>query len=224
MSQATAQAVMKRTTTPDQVTSLVRRFCNRVVPGGKPVYLEETPQPGARPQQCFKNVEAKISGDGGSVQHGWTIWFWASVLMEAEFHGVWKSPSGELVDVTPRLADVKRVLFLPDAKRQYEGRQIDNIRHALSKDELVTDFIALAETAFWVMNRGSRADRDEVPVRELNDIEKAVLIVTERASMELSQGRKANDPCLCDSGQKYRSCCSSDVKLLLKDVRRPASR
>src|SRR6516165_9247279 len=55
---------------------------------------------GAVPGYCLGNVEAAVSQFGGEIVLGW------HVARNREFlslchHAVWKSPSGELVDITP---------------------------------------------------------------------------------------------------------------------------
>jgi hypothetical protein len=209
--------LMTRTTTPQRVSQLVRKFCRRVVPDGEPLYLHCGTVDAAIPQECFQNVAARVAADGGSVQHGWTIWMWPSVLLEAEFHAVWRAPEGDLVDVSPRIAKEDRILFLPDPSRVYAGRQVDNIRQPLSKDDVVKDFIALAEARFWVLNRGDRADAHEVAIEDPR--ERAVLMLGAMTGHMLFQRMKSNDPCACGSGFKYRTCCGPRVRELLADLR-----
>jgi hypothetical protein len=63
--------------------------------------------------QCHANVLHRVRGHGGKRVNGWMIW--ESVIMDdAEFHSVWQSPDGTLIDITPRKDKEKLVLFLPD--------------------------------------------------------------------------------------------------------------
>jgi len=76
------------------------------------------------------------------------------VFIEAEFHCVWESPDGLQIDVTPKQIPFRKVLFLPDPKRTYEGFQIDNIRMALRPDSEIQRFIELAELMHDELNKG----------------------------------------------------------------------
>lgn len=72
----------------------------------------------AEPSNCHFNVWVQWDKCGGKPQHGWLIGEDAvHDFAEAQFHTVWCSPQGELVDVTPRLDLEKRVMFVPDLQR-----------------------------------------------------------------------------------------------------------
>ena len=73
----------------------------------------------------------KVEKNGGGFQYGWQIWEWPDVMIEAEFHAVWNSPQGILIDITPKQIDTHKILFLPDANRTYEGKQVNNFRQPL---------------------------------------------------------------------------------------------
>jgi hypothetical protein len=87
------------------------------------------------------------------------------VLLEAEFHAVWRDASGARVDVTPKaIPGIDHIFFLPDPALDYKGRQIDNRRVAITGDPTVEEYIVAAEAWFDVLNRGERADMTEVRV------------------------------------------------------------
>jgi hypothetical protein len=88
---------------------------------------------------------------------GWAIWEWPKVFIEAEFHAVWCSPTGEFLDLTPRPLLSEHILFLPDATLKYDGRQIDNIRRALVKDNDLTRFLFIFRRQFEILNKGDLA-------------------------------------------------------------------
>lgn len=67
---------------------------------------------------CHFNVWVQTIHNGGNVQPGWLLWEDPRIgFCEAEFHAVWVSPEGRLVDVTPRRDQEKRVMFVPDPTR-----------------------------------------------------------------------------------------------------------
>lgn len=155
---------------PEKVTSPIKKLCNRVALGQVPRYVEVRVEPDAEGNDCFVNIEKKIARSGGHVQYGWAIWYVPGVLMEGEFHSVWVSPADEWLDISPRPIDFKRIMFLPDPNRHYNGKQIDNVRIALKKDPLVREFIRLAEERFKIMNEGELANqhgRVEVPPEKI---------------------------------------------------------
>lgn len=77
---------------------------------------------------CFYNVIDKVNNDNGQIVYGWKL-HKLIFLEEAERHAVWKSPNGELVDVTPDEVYNDRILFLEDDKGWvYDGKYSDNIR------------------------------------------------------------------------------------------------
>ena len=166
---------MKKPRVPDKVTSPVKRLRNRIAPNERLQYVKVLIESDAEINECFSNLERKIKRDGGGIQYGWAIWYLPGILMEAEFHAVWVSPKGELIDVSPRQIQFKEILFLPGSGTVYLGRQIDNIRIPLNKDPRVKEYIRLYEELFKIMNEGELANehgpvsipRDKIdPVRE----------------------------------------------------------
>jgi len=113
----------------------------------------------AIPMDCFINVDKAIQQGGGEIVYGWQIWeTLPGVMMEAEFHAVWKNPDGTMYDVTPHIFDgIEHILFLPDPNRTYAGKQIDNLRIALVKDKLVEQFIKNAKRRYKALNAGDLA-------------------------------------------------------------------
>jgi hypothetical protein len=71
------------------------------------------------PDECHFNVWLMINNAGGHAQSGWVLaQDKAQQFSEAIFHSVWRSPQGKLIDITPRKDREKRLLFVPDHKRQ----------------------------------------------------------------------------------------------------------
>jgi hypothetical protein len=106
-------------TLPKAVTPEIRAFCATIT-GGEPIFVPSRPQPDAVISFCFDNVARQISAMGGTVVPGWAVWNLAGAYFEAEHHGVWRSPSGELVDVSPQPNCAVRILFLPDPAVPYD--------------------------------------------------------------------------------------------------------
>ena len=135
----------------------VRELCSRLVPATIPEYVPLSAPPWARPGECTENVERVVREHGGECELGWQLWeTLPGVLLEAEFHAVWRGDRGQRLDITPKLElpHLERIAFLPDPVLIYKGRQIDNVRVALRDDPLIHKFIAAAERHFQLMNAG----------------------------------------------------------------------
>ncbi|MGH8420768.1 MAG: SEC-C domain-containing protein [Pseudomonas fluorescens] len=203
------------TTTPPEITRAVRRLADSVVRGAQPVYLRVQQEADAIAHECFPNVQAKIARDSGTMLCGWQLWGWPHVLVEAEFHAVWISPAGELVDITPKPEGEARTLFVPDPRRSYEGLAIDNVRLPLRDDLLIRHFIQMSEAIVRVMNRGDRASRYgeiSVPANEIQPL----LQARDFLGQSLGAGLREHTPCLCGSGSKYKRCHGAQVKAFLR--------
>lgn len=134
-------------------------LCRRAVPGGVPLWVSHVPLAGKPQMECFPIVAEHVALQGGEAVIGWAVWEVPGVYIEAEFHSVWKDPSGVLHDLTPRPIPCESILFLPDSTRQYRGRQVDNIRQPLAKDREVYRYLHLVSRTFELMNAGDLAEQ-----------------------------------------------------------------
>jgi hypothetical protein len=154
---AGAPPIPRRLTDPTRLAELIAE----TVPGGDPAALPVEAPEWAEPRECVVNVEKMATENGGQVVHGWNLLeTLPDVLMEAEFHSVWRDPAGILHDVTPvefGLLEPWRT-FVADPLLEYEGRQIDNVRIALRDDQLVHSHIRIQERKFAALNEGELAD------------------------------------------------------------------
>jgi hypothetical protein len=133
-------------TTPKRITPAIRKFCRTIDPTQTPVYVPVQPDRGAEPNMCFPVVNQKVQRDGGSIQHGWTIWEWPSFMLEAEFHAVWVTPDGTYLDVVPKVDGERRILFLPDSQRVWERKVVPNRRKALRcYNPILDEYLATAK-------------------------------------------------------------------------------
>lgn len=132
---------MVATTTPNGVNKHIRELCRRLDVDSDPRFLPVLARDDSGLGDCFNDVKRHVVEHGGSLVHGWMLWEWPGVLVEAEFHGVWRSPSGELIDVTKKGDGETEILFVPDEVRIYEGSRIDNVRHAVGKNPKIQTFI-----------------------------------------------------------------------------------
>lgn len=193
------------TTTPPRISRRIQQLTASIVPDGKPVYLTVHPETGAVANECFPNVEAKIAIAGGRMQCGWQIWEWPQVMVEAEFHAVWVSPEGQMVEITPKAQGENTILFLPDPRRTYSGISLGNVRMPLRDDLLVLHFIKASDAITHVLNRGERAFQHglvSIPADEIEPLKVAQGFL----GQSILAGLRDHDPCRCRSGKKYKRC------------------
>jgi len=193
----------------------VASLCAKLVEGGSPVYLNVEAVENADINDCFFIVRDVINEKGGSIQYGWQLWeTLPGRMIEAEFHAVWVDIEGNYHDVSPKAIAIDRILFLPDPKRTYQGRQVDNVRIALEdSDAIIKRFIENAEKYYEATNRGELADQHG----EIVGTPEIIALMKERdeIGLEIMSGATAprksskvgrNDPCPCGSGKKYKKC------------------
>jgi hypothetical protein len=107
------------------------------------------------PDECFHVVKQHVAINGGRQVFGWSIWEWPGVFLEAEFHSVWETPHGVLIDITPKQMLFDSITFLLDPKKHYEGHQVDNVRKPLINSLLVRRFIEVNNEIFNALNKGA---------------------------------------------------------------------
>ena len=205
---------MFTTTTPARIGPSVRRLIATVTPGGRARYLQVRPSPGATVNGCFSNVRAKVARDGGRMLCGWQLWEWPRVLVEAEFHAVWLSPGGDMVEITPKPNGESSILFVPDEQREYRGEVVDNVRLALHDDQLVKHFIRVSREIVQIMARSGQPagqGRVRVPAEQIAPLRQAQHFLGYAIDADLRE----HDPCLCGSGLRYRQCHGHDLELAL---------
>ena len=137
----------------------VRSFCIELVPDGTPVALTPVVTRGAQANDCVNLVNRAIDDGGGQRVEGWALWERPRVLIEAEYHCVWRTPAGELLDLAPLPPGITHRLFLADPNLVYANRQINNVRRPLGSHPSLQKLIDAYDAYFEVLNRGERADQ-----------------------------------------------------------------
>lgn len=99
-------------TTPGVITEIIENFAASL--GGPPQFVPVRQDQYGLFNWCSDGVLEKVSNEGGGIRFGWTIWEWPKILLTAEFHAVWITPSGELIDITPKPHRETRIVFVPD--------------------------------------------------------------------------------------------------------------
>jgi hypothetical protein len=106
-----------------------------------PIYVDVVPLAGCEHGWCWQNVAKIVESEGGRVVFGWTIWERARLFLTGEFHAIWQTPHGHLIDVTPKPDGEDVIAFSPEPRcpigfdfmsrpnnkrlRTYHARKID---------------------------------------------------------------------------------------------------
>lgn len=188
---------MRKVITPSFITTEIEKLCQSISEY-KPIIIPVIAAPKSLINECFYNVDAFIAEHGGQRVLGRSIWQKANVLIEAEAHAIWKSPSGDIFDITPHSNNETEILFLIDPKMVYDGNCIPNIRRSLTNSPLVLEYIALFNERDRIMEK-TKGGTYSISSNILNRMFEIEQIFSQRVS--------CNDPCPCQSGIKYKKCC-----------------
>ncbi|NWL87816.1 hypothetical protein DMN77_09400 [Paenibacillus sp. 79R4] len=200
---------------PDLNDAKVQRLLKKINSKYEPIYIPVVAESYALPNECYPNVEKKVELDGGSRIFGWQIWR-TTLICEAEFHAVWKSHDGKLLDITPKSPPVESILFIQDDSVTYNGAQIDNIRINNTNNPLVNDLIDIHKALFRIRNKGHRAF---IYKGTLNGEEAKVYRNLESIGSILQsyiyQGGQIDSFCFCGSGFRYAECHRRELDSLI---------
>ncbi len=212
----TAQAMTGvGTTTPSRLTSPITALCNEISPDHRPQYVSVLPEDDAQVGACFKNVVDKVARDGGKIVHGWAIWEWPKVFVEAEHHAVW-SDGLNLIDVTPHASGETEILFLPDPERVFDFKspqRLVNVKRSLG---------VLREAQIWIdaNDRLQRviAQRPETSEARLDafglmGIMRDASLTQLNLMVALAKKTGGNEACICGTTRKFKKCCAPQYRL-----------
>lgn len=192
--------------TPSSINEHVQALLARIGSPAEPQYLAVEPVPYAIRNECIAAVTEKIRRDGGSRTMGWQIWQ-GDIVIEGEMHAVWCAPDATLHDVTPKPDGIDRILFLPDPRLVYAGRQVDNVRLNISGNPVGDDFIRATEGLFRLMNKGERASQETVSLSPDDLFLMQFLVNMQSGTQQMvHQYLGPSVLCLCGSGDAYQSC------------------
>jgi hypothetical protein len=197
--------------TPAEMSRPLTALCKGIVPDATPLYIDLRPLNGTPPDECFPIVESQVATYGGDLVMGWTLWEFPTIFVEAEFHAVWRSPTGELIDIAAKKWPTSRILFLEDPIRRYEGHQVNNVRRAINKDPVIVEYLATFDAQFELLNRGERAHHHgEIHLEgreaaEFDAIQKKLALLQSQLDSRLPSFGPYS-PCWCGSGKKVKWC------------------
>lgn len=114
------------------------------------------------------------------------------------------------MDVAPKNHETSKILFLPDPIRQYEGRQVNNVRKALRNDPLLNTYLETFSSEFDLLNEGERAWQNEVVLSGEEAIAREGILQTRAECyfrlLDTFPVIGPYHPCPCGSGKKVKWC------------------
>ena len=177
---------------------IVSEFCKRLNPDFEAVIVDLKPADGAQIGQWKANVDAKVAKDGGTCLEGWAIWYQDDIIVEGEACAIWKSPKGDLLDITPREDAYPQIMFVEEKGIWKDGGPITNKRQALSDNPI----------ARMVFKSGEWRDRlrkqfgseEAVPEEETKKMDAACQRIMTRDVRNWER-------CPCGSAKQFTKCC-----------------
>lgn len=179
--------------------------------GAAPVEVRRAVASDAKPLRCFWNVAAHVDRHGGGIVFGWSIHEWPHLFWEAQHHGVWRSPDGELVDITPPAAPGGTVtLFVEDQASAFEldsgfsGPEDDQRFPLVSWSELGSYTEAGIQIRY---RRRALAPDRYAGDRMLNNFINVERCSKEAMLIELANTLSEDATCFCGSDRSFAECC-----------------
>jgi hypothetical protein len=209
---------MINTDTPNEINERVMNFCNSIS-NERPIYVPVAPDADATAHNCFINVPNKIKKVGGRQVIGWAIWLWPQMYIEAEFHCVWISPDGLLIDITPKDKPTHKVFFLPDSTKKYDGQQVNNIRQAITNNGLIEDLFLVSDAIYYHTRYRNQGTGNKVTFKGEDAQIFQWLVRWKKGILKmLEKGDSRGGPCPCGSKTKYKRCCRIDFAKGISDL------
>lgn len=177
---------------------IVQDFCRRLNPNSTSVIVDIKPVEGAKVNDWKANVDAKVKADGGVTLEGWAIWYQEGVIVEGEAVAIWKSPTGELVDITPRDDENPQIMFLEEAGIWKDGGPVATKRTALSDSLFSRVMFKSGEMRDRL--RIQYGSEDAIPDEEIKKIETM-------AQRILTRDVRNWERCPCGSNKPFPKCC-----------------
>lgn len=139
---------------------ILRQMLDRHFPAQDPVILRQ--HGGATPGQCYTNVRNTVSRHGGEAVLCYVFSWWPGLFIEALHHAIWKSPSGDLIDITApaypaiRQGTATLAVLLPE-ELQILDPMVPSIFWAISKSRIVSQYIDASIDASIAKDRLNKA-------------------------------------------------------------------
>lgn len=176
------------TTTPSGINKHVRTLRDKIASPVDPLFVCVQTRSDARSAECFDATAKHVAEFGGVSVFGWQVWEWPGILIEGEFHAVWKSPAGKMLDVSRKDEGENRILFIPDPRISHTGETIDSIRIPIGKAPEIKHLISIKERFYRMFKEVHGNATGMIALKgELADLH----ALSERLGSELADSREA---------------------------------
>jgi hypothetical protein len=138
---------------PQEITEDVQSFARQLSPDRQTCFVPIDTAAWAESNECFAAVEKKIEQDGGEMVHGWGIAEWPNIRLVAEFHVVWRSEEGELLDVSVHPPEHETTLFVPAQEVEYTGKLVPSRFYKLWESDVLDEWRDLHQEQVEIRNR-----------------------------------------------------------------------
>lgn len=195
-------------TPSEPIEAHVGAFCRSLSDDVDPVFVPVDTRHVSKPVSADGAVREHAARLGGQLVVGWAVLEWPRVVIEAEPHTVWRSPTGELVDLSPCTASATRTLFVAGADQTHEPSE--NVRGALADDPLVHAWLAAIaheRSAFASLLRAHATRAARFTVDEAHGLGQATYARRVAQVRVYAKFGEASDPCVCGSGRTFERCC-----------------
>lgn len=205
---------------PDKENVNILRTISALGIANKPIYVDIIPDINAITGECFLNVFNKVDTAKGEAVFGWKFAEY-SFMIEAEFHAVWKTSHGNLVDIT--LSDdpkAKKILFVIDHTRAFDGKRTDNFRFNTTNNALIDDIIEIERAKFVLTDNAKEVDATgRVIFNEDQSIKWEQLNLVSLTLDEMCRCNKTvQSKCFCNSSLSYEQCHRQNIKEFLATI------
>lgn len=194
---------IKEPLTPIINSDSVKLIKDKINSEFEPEYVKVSPVKNGTFQECFDTVENYINANNGKRVLGWALWELPNFFIEAEFHAIWESPTGELKDITRRPTPTSKILFIRDARMNYVGERVNNIRINYSGNHLINELFKCYEDEFSAFGPKGIVLQHQQELNRAFDFRRALL--GERMEF-MYKNLKKTDPCFCNSGEMLKNC------------------
>jgi len=199
------------TVIPTTITPGITKALGSLVPNACLQFVPVRPMPGASRNKCVFNVREAVDRFGGQLVFGWAVALWPKVLLDCIGHAVLRTPDG-LLCVTPPQYEEERLLFAEDPSLSFDfddpQARMPHKFIPLSKDPWVIKLINIEEELLKLQIQLPRMSGPvEVAGRLGWEIQQLQHQRIEAVRRVVLRTRELNDPCVCQSGRKFRKCC-----------------
>ena len=204
--------------TPEEINENISKLLDRLKLKSEPVIVPVILEPNAKLENCFINVQEKVKNYGGKIIYGWAL-YQSTIICEAIRHAVWKSPDGNLVDITTTNFGFKKTMFIDD-DLEYYGQLIDSVRLNITGEKIIDDFIKICEAYEYFHTLSERESEGVILVapKVAQLIDQYVKLKEFIQTYINAKGIK-NLICFCGSSKIYDDCHGKIIRLNIpKDI------